>query len=219
MDERPFSLLSRAIARSSQTYLSLEPIFRNLPGMEESRQVRKGSGVEGAGIQGSLRLGTLLTSLREPNLRRPLPPLPAHLHQSPGRPALTGAASWPRSGIFCLKERNEVSLPRRPSLPWRPQLRSPSSPPPASAASCPPRRPQLTVSLYIWLDHKRSEVQVSQLGSPQTLWRRRHGGLCVCLCWSLRRVQLFATPQTVGRLLCPWNSPGKSTEEGCHFLL
>ena len=85
MDERPFSLLSRAIARSSQTYLSLEPIFRNLPGMEESRQVRKGSGVEGAGIQGSLRLGTLLTSLSEQTLCRPLPPLPAHLHQSPGR--------------------------------------------------------------------------------------------------------------------------------------
>ena len=34
-----------------------------------------------------------------------------------------------------------------------------------------------------------------------------------------------ATPWTVPhglyptRLLCPWNSPGKNTEVGCHFLL
>ena len=36
----------------------------------------------------------------------------------------------------------------------------------------------------------------------------------------LRRVQLFATPWTVPvRLLCAWNSPGKNTGGGCHFLL
>ena len=28
---------------------------------------------------------------------------------------------------------------------------------------------------------------------------------------SLRRVQLFATPWTIARLFCPWNSPGKNT--------
>ena len=33
-------------------------------------------------------------------------------------------------------------------------------------------------------------------------------------------VWLFATPWTVTpRLLCPWNSPGKNTGVGCHFLL
>ena len=38
---------------------------------------------------------------------------------------------------------------------------------------------------------------------------------------SLSRVQLFATPWTVQptRLLHPWDSPGKSTGVGCHFLL
>ena len=42
---------------------------------------------------------------------------------------------------------------------------------------------------------------------------------CMCMC-SLSRVQLFATPWTVpSRLLCPWDSPGKSTRGGCHFLL
>ena len=37
---------------------------------------------------------------------------------------------------------------------------------------------------------------------------------------SLSRVQLFATLWTVAtRLLCPWDSPGKDTGVGCHFLL
>ena len=36
----------------------------------------------------------------------------------------------------------------------------------------------------------------------------------------LSHVQLFATLWTVAaRLLCPWNSPGKNTEVGCHSLL
>ena len=33
-------------------------------------------------------------------------------------------------------------------------------------------------------------------------------------------VQLFVTPWTVARqVLCPWDSPGKNTGVGCHFLL
>ena len=38
---------------------------------------------------------------------------------------------------------------------------------------------------------------------------------------SLSCVRLFATLWTVAqtRLLCPWDSPGKNTGEGCHFLL
>ena len=35
----------------------------------------------------------------------------------------------------------------------------------------------------------------------------------------LSRVQLSAIPWTVAHsLLCPWNSPGKNTGVGCHFL-
>ena len=34
------------------------------------------------------------------------------------------------------------------------------------------------------------------------------------------RIRLFASPWTVApRLLCPWDSPGKNTGVGCHFLL
>ena len=34
------------------------------------------------------------------------------------------------------------------------------------------------------------------------------------------RVQLCATPETAAtRLRRPWDSPGKNTEVGCHFLL
>ena len=37
---------------------------------------------------------------------------------------------------------------------------------------------------------------------------------------SLSHVQLLATPGTVAHLLlCPWDSPGKNTGVGCHFLL
>ena len=33
-------------------------------------------------------------------------------------------------------------------------------------------------------------------------------------------VRVFVTPWTVAlRLLCPWDSPGKNTGVGCHFLL
>ena len=35
---------------------------------------------------------------------------------------------------------------------------------------------------------------------------------------SLSHVRLFATPWTT-RLLCPWDSSGRSTGVGCHFLL
>ena len=35
----------------------------------------------------------------------------------------------------------------------------------------------------------------------------------------LSRVQLFATPWSPTRLLCPWDFPGKNTGVGCHFLL
>ena len=36
----------------------------------------------------------------------------------------------------------------------------------------------------------------------------------------LSRVRLFVAPWTVAcRLLPPWDSPGKSTGVGCHFLL
>ena len=45
---------------------------------------------------------------------------------------------------------------------------------------------------------------------------------CMCAmrlpsCFS--RVQLFTTPWTIARLLCPWESPGKNTGVGCHALL
>ena len=36
---------------------------------------------------------------------------------------------------------------------------------------------------------------------------------------SFSRVRIFATPWTPTRLLPPWDSSGKSTGVGCHFLL
>ena len=44
--------------------------------------------------------------------------------------------------------------------------------------------------------------------------------LCTCVCvQSLRHIQLFAIyGLQPARLLCPWDSPGKNTGVGCHFL-
>ena len=47
--------------------------------------------------------------------------------------------------------------------------------------------------------------------------RRKISTTCVRV---LSYVWLFTTPWTVAHtLLCPWDSPGKSTGEGCHALL
>ena len=41
----------------------------------------------------------------------------------------------------------------------------------------------------------------------------------VSLYVSSSAVSNSATPWTAARFFCPWNSPGKNTEVGCHFLL
>ena len=45
--------------------------------------------------------------------------------------------------------------------------------------------------------------------------------VCVCACLILlSHVGLFVTPWTLAhQVLCPWDSPGKSTGEGCHSPL
>ena len=41
-----------------------------------------------------------------------------------------------------------------------------------------------------------------------------------CMLSHFSRIQLCATPQTAAhQALCPWDSPGKNTGVGCHFLL
>ena len=49
---------------------------------------------------------------------------------------------------------------------------------------------------------------------------RKRLWLLLLLLSRFSRVQLCVTPQTAAhRLLCPWDSPGKNTGVGCHFLL
>ena len=48
----------------------------------------------------------------------------------------------------------------------------------------------------------------------------RSGLAFPAVCWLLSRVQHFVTPGTVAcQAPHPWNSPGKNTGVGCHFLL
>ena len=69
-----------------------------------------------------------------------------------------------------------------------------------------------------------------KVGAPTPTWFK--GKLCilcisvcvwgVCVCaWALSWVRLCVTswPVQPTRLLCPWNSPGKNTGVGCHFIL
>ena len=44
---------------------------------------------------------------------------------------------------------------------------------------------------------------------------------CCCYCWVASVMSDSVQPhrQQPTRLLCPWDSPGKNTEVGCHFLL
>ena len=64
----------------------------------------------------------------------------------------------------------------------------------------------------------RGEIQDIE-GSTQEISQQAHRpkkSMCVCVCWSLRRVRLSATQWTVqpARLLCPWDSPSKDTRVG-----
>ena len=43
-------------------------------------------------------------------------------------------------------------------------------------------------------------------------------GVCVCVC-SVESDSLWPHEVLPARLLCPWDSPGKHTGVGCHFLL
>ena len=43
--------------------------------------------------------------------------------------------------------------------------------------------------------------------------------VCVCVSHSVMSNSLWPHALQPARLLCPWNSPGKNTGVGCHFLL
>jgi len=55
---------------------------------------------------------------------------------------------------------------------------------------------------------------VSHIPPPTT------GGIYVRMLSHFSRVRPFVIPWTVAhQLLCPWDSPGKNTEVGCHAFL
>ena len=43
--------------------------------------------------------------------------------------------------------------------------------------------------------------------------------VCVCVSHSVRSDSLRPHGQQPSRLFCPWDSPGRNTGVGCHFLL
>ena len=73
---------------------------------------------------------------------------------------------------------------------------------------------KLTQCYMLILSHKETGLGARKhkgLGKQTLKLRQR---------WKWSHVQLFATPWTEPtRLLHPWDSPGKNTGVGCHFLL
>ena len=50
------------------------------------------------------------------------------------------------------------------------------------------------------------------------LFRESMEAMCVCACSVVSDSLQHHGLQPI-RLLCPWDSPGRNIEEGCHFLL
>ena len=62
----------------------------------------------------------------------------------------------------------------------------------------------------------------SSIGKPFTLWEWCVMPPCCCCCCSVALVisdSVRPHRWQPTRLLCPWDSPGKNTGVGCHFLL
>ena len=74
--------------------------------------------------------------------------------------------------------------------------------------------------------HQINEISSSRGGTRQrcSQWAKQienhpsHSSLC-CVVLSRCRVRLFSTPWLQPTRICPWDSPGKNTGVGCHFLL
>ena len=80
--------------------------------------------------------------------------------------------------------------------------------------------PNILALFCIMVCCRRSGVSGSN-SECKFLARSRYSSVCVCArAHVLSCVQLFVTLWTVAaRLCCPWDSPGKNTGMGCHFLL
>ena len=70
-----------------------------------------------------------------------------------------------------------------------------------------------------------TESDTTEVTQQSKLWIFQWSCMCVCMLLLLllshiSHVRLCATTQTApNRLLCSWDSPGKNTGVGCHFLL
>ena len=68
-------------------------------------------------------------------------------------------------------------------------------------------------TIHMEMEKQRFDKQMFAGPCRNNETQSEHSSLVSC-------IQLFATPWTIwpARLLCPWNSSGKNTAVGCHFL-
>ena len=64
-----------------------------------------------------------------------------------------------------------------------------------------------------------TSVHSAMLVTKRQILRTPTYTVCACVLSHFSHVQLFSTPWTSPRLLCPWDSPGKNTGVGCHTLI
>ena len=78
-----------------------------------------------------------------------------------------------------------------------------------TSAGCGPKIPH-----FVWHGQKTNKLARKE-GNAQIL------SSCCCCCWVASVVSDSVRPhrQQPTRLPCPWDSPGKNTWVGCHFLL
>ena len=76
---------------------------------------------------------------------------------------------------------------------------------------------------FFWEDELLMGKEVSAvhtaLSTCVELSSKHTFAMCLCACVLSRFSWLSVTLETVTRLLCPWDSPGKNAGVGCHTLL
>ena len=78
----------------------------------------------------------------------------------------------------------------------------------------------------ILLSHKKEHIwgssnEVDEPRAYYTKWSKSEKEKqmsCIMHIYGITQLCLTVTPWTCGRLLCPWDSPGKNTGVGCHSL-
>ena len=140
------------------------------------------------------------------------------------------------AAVCCWRRKETREFPRRSMQAEAAWVKGRDGKPSEILSASPPTLHTHTLSLAPNTRQQQCDAKGSKGALRETpLWKHKYPGfpkargntaelrtpfwvaICVLSCFS--HVQLFATPWTIARLLCPWDPPGKNTLVGCHALL